>query len=119
MSGITDELEQLNYLRDELKADLVSLLVLNGEDGCKYEDDTICGVATVPYIFMKLDYFQESTSFEQNSWELNFASKGFSVVSIYNAFNDNTFIHEIGHNLGAGHDNYQRSLEDLENGPSI
>jgi len=102
-----DELEPLHALRDQLKADLVSLLVLNGEQGCAVEDGTICGVAIRQNRFMGPGDYQDSVSFDYNNlWELNFASKGFSVVSIYNAFNDYTFTHEIGHNLGAAHDKY-------------
>ena len=93
-------LAALHTLRDSTSADLVSLLVFNGTDKCG-DGKPGCGWATTsnnlagpgdnPGTFL---------------WEQNFASNGYSVVSIYQAINADTFMHEVGHNLGAHHDWY-------------
>jgi len=93
----------LAQFRDEVGADLVTLLVLNGPEGCRADDgvDRACGVGYVPGRFPVPGEVPGTTD-----WEENFASWGFSVVDVTAGFAAWTYLHEIGHNLGAQHDAY-------------
>jgi len=93
-------LNVLHTLRDILRADLVSLLVFNGTEKCG-DGKPGCGRSITSNNFAGPGDVPGSSL-----WEQDFASKGFSVVSVYHAFNAETFMHEIGHNLGAHHDWY-------------
>jgi hypothetical protein len=92
-------LDVLHTLRDLLRADVVSLLVFNGTQPCgtgkacgrSITSNRLAGPGDVP---------------GSSDWEVDFASKGFNVVSVYHAINADTFMHEVGHNLGAQHDWY-------------
>jgi hypothetical protein len=72
-------LEQIHNLRDEYHADVVSFWVLYMADWCG-----LGWVMTDP-----------------NSW---FQSRAFTVVKRSCATSNYTFAHELGHNMGAGHD---------------
>lgn len=75
--GVVDEVHKI---RAEANADLVSIWV----DAPR---NSACGQASI--------YRGDRASG---------AAKAFSIVSVYCAKRFNTFAHEIGHNLGAGHD---------------
>ena len=94
-------LGQLHALRDKHKADLVSLLVVNGEDFCGADSGRACGRARVPRRFPTSGELPGSTT-----WNAYFENKGFSIVHIAAAFNYQTFKHELAHNFGAHHDFY-------------
>jgi hypothetical protein len=91
----------LHTLRDLHRADLVTLLVFNGTKKCG-KDKPGCGWAKQSNMFLGLGDDHPGTF----TWEQDFASKGFNVVSVYHAINAATFMHEVGHNLGAHHDWY-------------
>ena len=95
--------QDLRLLRSQLKADLVSLLVFNGEHGCTHNNGLACGAGWIPRDFMQPKDFKEYGFGEES---FLFGRDGFSTVNIYNAFNGYLFMHEIGHNLGAGHDKF-------------
>jgi hypothetical protein len=94
-------LDTLHTLRDLIRADLVSLLVFNGTEKCG-DGKPGCGWAKQSNMFLGLGDDHPGTF----RWEQKFASKGFNVVSVYHAFNAESFMHEVGHNLGAHHDWY-------------
>jgi hypothetical protein len=91
----------LHTLRDLLRADVVSLLVFNGTEKCG-DGKPGCGWAKQSNMFLGSGDDHPGTS----RWEQKFASKGFNVVSVYHAINAETFMHELGHVLGAHHDWY-------------
>lgn len=100
------DLGQLHTLRDQLRADLVSLLVFNGgnsagDDGCGGDTKRACG-----YGFTQRDLAGPNDQPGTAAWEQDFASLGFSVAHIKAAVLGYTFHHELGHNLGAHHDFY-------------
>ena len=101
------DLGQLHTLRDQLRADLVSLLVLNagdqpGDDGCgKNAGGRACG-----YGFTQRDFPGPGDQPGTPAWEGKFANDGFSVAHVKAAVNAYTFHHEVSHNLGAHHDFY-------------
>jgi hypothetical protein len=72
--------DEVHAARDDLGADLVSLLVAGGN---------YCGAA----------YYPSSAA----------AATGFSVVAHACAVHNLSFPHELGHNLGAGHDRYMEA----------
>jgi hypothetical protein len=104
LSAGTGNLQELHDLRDQTGADLVSLLVLNGTT-C-YGVPLACG-----YGFTQREHAGPGDAPGSASWEANFAAEGFSVVSIYAAFNAHTFTHEVSHNLGAHHDWYSFAID--------
>jgi len=77
VDGILDE---VHALRNDVEADLVSVWV----DAPR---NSACGQASI---------YSGNPAMG--------ATKAFSIVSVYCAKRFNTFAHEIGHNLGAGHD---------------
>ena len=81
VTGTSDgNMDEIHALRDSLQADLVVLLIDNGQ---------YCGMAWLP-----------STVSSSNS------SMGFSVTAWNCATGYYSFGHEIGHNMGARHDAY-------------
>jgi hypothetical protein len=100
------DLGQLHTLRDQLGADLVSLLVFNGGD--TLEDDA-CGKSVsrgCGYGFTQRDFPGSGDVPGTPAWENKFAHDGFSVSHIKSAVRAYTFHHEVSHNLGAHHDFY-------------
>jgi len=79
LAGKTDgQMDQVHQLRDRYGADMVSLLINNTE---------FCGLA-----YLMRDLTQD------------FSGSAFSVVHYDCAVGNHSFAHEMGHNLGAGHD---------------
>jgi hypothetical protein len=105
LSAGAGNLQELHDLRDATGADLVSLLVLNGTT-CYGVDTLACG-----YGFTQREHAGPGDVPGSASWEAEFAAEGFSVVSIYAAFNAHTFSHEVSHNLGAHHDWYSFAID--------
>lgn len=80
LRSTTDEImDQVHQLRDQHKADLVALIVDNGGNSC--------GIAYVM----------------TNGPRASFASYAFSVTA-RDCIANNTFAHELGHNMGDAHD---------------
>ena len=75
--GVADDVHQI---RNEARADLVSLWV-------DASTNSTCGQASI----------------YRGDPEIG-SSRAFSIVSVYCAKRYNSFAHEVGHNLGAGHD---------------
>ena len=97
---IHEDLQVLHTRRDDVRADIVSLLVyhprveesFNGR-GRQLKDIADSDQTTPP---------DGKGPFDEN---------GFNVVNIEYAVKRNTFTHEIGHNFGAGHDRFQHQQE--------
>lgn len=102
----TGNLSVLHDLRDVYGADLVVLLVLNGTGPCGVDLGQACGRA-----FQAQSIAGPNNVPGSNLWESQFASRGFGVMGMYAAFNGFTFLHEVGHMLGAHHDKYTHQAD--------
>ena len=93
-------LQQLHAIRDQWGADLLALLVMNGnESSCSGNTGRACGRAvTTRRIGSATD--NPGSDF----WNTTYERYGVTIMHTPPAFNALTFAHEIGHTIGAHHD---------------
>jgi hypothetical protein len=87
------DLQELHALRDKLRADIVSLLVYPEDPDGRGQSIRLPGPA--------------GSDPTPNDGKGPFESVGFNVVRIDAAVKGHTLTHEVAHNFGAAHDNYQ------------
>ena len=102
---IHSDLLFLHTRRDELRADIVSLLVHQSNPVNAGRGKTLGMLPAV--------------TVTPPDGKGQFEEKGFNVVDIKYAVRENAFTHEIGHNYGSQHDRFQFEIEKAEVAPQF
>ena len=100
--GTGSEWVALRNARDEYGADIVVVLV----EGSKIYLEKGLSNAMEPYVGETLETLVRQYGLDfagVDEWLAYFAERAFSIVDIASASDNYTFIHEVGHVMGAGH----------------
>ncbi|MGR9116147.1 MAG: reprolysin-like metallopeptidase [Gammaproteobacteria bacterium] len=89
--------------RDNLGADLVVLMR-------SYQGQNICGLALFSY---SIDQSGNKDLLSDSAYSVTETGKWYNTPNSYSFCSDTTFVHEIGHNLGAKHDRDHSNSEGI------